>query len=57
MLARYFRFFAALLLLFAGAANARDFLDWRSNEIATVAAAALPAEASETLALIHQGGP
>jgi ribonuclease T1 len=57
MLARYFRFFAALLLLFAGAANARDFLDWRSNEIATVAAAALPAEARETLALIHQGGP
>ena len=43
MLARYFRFLAVLLLLFAGAANARDFLDWRSNEIATVAAAALPA--------------
>jgi len=57
MLARYFRFFAALLLLFAGAADARDFLDWRSNEIATVAAAALPAEAREALALIHQGGP
>ncbi len=57
MLARYFRFFAVFVLLFAGAANARDFLDWRSNEIATVAAAALPAEAREALALIHQGGP
>ena len=57
MLARCFQLFAVLVLFFAGAANARDFLDWRSTEIATVAATALPAEAREALALIHQGGP
>jgi len=57
MLARCFRLFAVLILFSAGTASARDFLDWRSTEIATVAAAALPAEAREALARIHQGGP
>lgn len=57
MLARLFRLAFILVLLVAGGAHARDFLDWRSNGIDNVPVAELPREARETLALIHQGGP
>ncbi|MDD3353201.1 ribonuclease domain-containing protein [Zoogloea sp.] len=55
MLSRCLRLLTLLLLLSAGTSQAWDFLPWRKGE--TVAAAALPPEARETLALIRQGGP
>lgn len=57
MFVRLFRLALLIVLLAAGSAHARDFLDWRSNGIDTVPVAELPREARETLALIHQGGP
>ena len=56
MIFRFLRL-ALLLLLCCGGAHARDFLDWSRQEIPQVAAKALPPEARDTLALIHQGGP
>jgi ribonuclease T1 len=58
MLIRHFRTLALLLLLCASGAEARSFFDWgRSEDTSTVAAATLPPEAREALALIRQGGP
>ena len=57
MLARLFRLAFILVLLVAGGAHARDFLDWRGNGIDNIPVAELPREARGTLALIHQGGP
>ena len=56
---RCLRVLTFILLFAAAGAHARDWLDWRGNgnEIAAVAATALPPEARDTLALIHQGGP
>jgi ribonuclease T1 len=54
---RLLRLLAILLALCAGSVFARDFLDWRTTEVASISATSLPAEARETLALIHQGGP
>ena len=54
---RLLRLLAILLTLCAGSVFARDFLDWRTTEVASISATSLPAEARETLALIHQGGP
>ena len=57
MLARLFRICLLIALVAVGHAEARDFLDWRTGEIPVIAAADLPREARDTLALIHQGGP
>ncbi len=57
MLARCLRLAALVLLVVAQGAHARDLLDWRGADIPGVAVGALPAEARDTLALIHQGGP
>ena len=54
---RLLRLLAILLTLCAGSVFARDFLDWRTTEVASISATSLPAEARETLTLIHQGGP
>lgn len=57
MTLRFVRLAFVLLLLFTSAAQARDFLDWSRSEIPSIAVAALPPEARDTLALIRQGGP
>lgn len=54
---RFLRLAFLLLLLCAGGAQARDFLDWNRSETPSIAAAALPPEARDALALIRQGGP
>lgn len=57
MFARLFRLALILMLLVASGAHARDFLEWRGNDIGNVSVAELPREARETLTLIRQGGP
>lgn len=52
-----FRLLVVVLLCVGATAQARDLPDWLRREPATLAAATLPPEARDTLALIRQGGP
>jgi guanyl-specific ribonuclease Sa len=52
-----FRLLVVVLLCVGATAQARDLPDWLRREPAPLAAATLPPEARDTLALIRQGGP